>query len=633
MNNDYRNVPIYPDDSDYTTNSPSYYDELARKQKLIQLLTEKIWKYDDEIKEYFKRWEDNLANINREVIEMMIQWLEDGTLDHIINDTIFNWKADKTMVEQIAILPQTFGAKADGIADDTLAIKETIDYAKQHGYSINFGGKKNHYRISEKIIVTGLKQTNFYAQGALLDFTPVPYEQKRDNKLVFKDCFGVNIYGFEIVDYCFEFSDEGQAGAVVIIEQSCENTDFYKNYVHGVNSNMVKGLMGTGIGFYSRNGNCYENKFVNSYGFGVINILWDENSQINVFKNTVINANYSYEVAYNCVNVNLVNNVSIHPRTGHFFLPVMISANLNENENTYKNKIKNIFISKNLCISDPTLYTRGVIIRSYGGPNLTIEHITIENNYFKDTHTMLSISGGSLRSINNIIVHKNIIESNITKRNVIGNGTTDLLMNISIQSFEPAKLFNLVFNKNTIIGNVEGFERLGYINSANNQLENVEITNNKIINGGYASRTKIFDLINGKKTLIKGNTFMDNKQELTFNISKSEMDVIDNKGIWAITDTLNESIIKLVNNKGYAFSQFKDIKLTSNTSFINRDETSRSIPNPKGVEFNTSLVLFNLNEQDDYGRSWVNVTNETITFNISNPLPKDVSFSYTIIEI
>src|SRR5699024_5091881 len=124
-----------------------------------------------------------------------------------------------------------------------------------------------------------------------------------------------------------------------------------------------------------------------------------------------------YEVAYNCVNVNLENNVSIHPRASHFFLPVMISDNLNENENTYKNKIKNIFISKNLCISDPALYTRGVIIRSYGGPNLAIEHITIENNYFKDTHTMLSIANGSLRSINNIVVDKNIIESNITKRN------------------------------------------------------------------------------------------------------------------------------------------------------------------------------------------------------------------------
>ena len=89
-----RRNPFYSDDTDYTTNSPSYYDDLARKQKLIQLLAERIWDYDDEIKEYFKRWEDNLANINREVIEMMIEWLEDGILDDILNEEIMNMKPE-----------------------------------------------------------------------------------------------------------------------------------------------------------------------------------------------------------------------------------------------------------------------------------------------------------------------------------------------------------------------------------------------------------------------------------------------------------------------------------------------------------------------------------------------------------
>lgn len=89
-----RRYPIYPDDTDYTTNSPSYYDDLARKQKLIQLLTDKIWKYDDEIKEYFRRWEHNLETINEDVIEMMIKWAEDGTLDDIINKGLMNQKVE-----------------------------------------------------------------------------------------------------------------------------------------------------------------------------------------------------------------------------------------------------------------------------------------------------------------------------------------------------------------------------------------------------------------------------------------------------------------------------------------------------------------------------------------------------------
>ena len=89
-----RRFPNYPDDTDYNTNSPSYYDDLARKQKLIEMLAKKIWEYDDEIKEYFKRWEDNLENINREVIEMMIQWFEDGTLDVILNEELLNSKPE-----------------------------------------------------------------------------------------------------------------------------------------------------------------------------------------------------------------------------------------------------------------------------------------------------------------------------------------------------------------------------------------------------------------------------------------------------------------------------------------------------------------------------------------------------------
>lgn len=89
-----RRFPIYPDDNDYTTNSPSYYDDLARKQKLIELLSKRIWEYDDEIKEYFRRWEENLETINEDVIEMMVKWFEDGILDEILNEELLNRKPE-----------------------------------------------------------------------------------------------------------------------------------------------------------------------------------------------------------------------------------------------------------------------------------------------------------------------------------------------------------------------------------------------------------------------------------------------------------------------------------------------------------------------------------------------------------
>src|SRR5699024_4700021 len=116
-----RRYPRYPDDADYQTNAPSYYEDLARKQKLIQLLAEKIWEYEETLDltleqitnrlesyiqendnlmtERLEQWDLNLEKFPENVELLLQEWLADGTLDHIINETIFNWKADKTYVD------------------------------------------------------------------------------------------------------------------------------------------------------------------------------------------------------------------------------------------------------------------------------------------------------------------------------------------------------------------------------------------------------------------------------------------------------------------------------------------------------------------------------------------------------
>src|SRR5699024_9857504 len=89
-----RRYPRYPDDADYQTNAPSYYEDLARLQKLFEILSKRIWDYDREIAEYFKRWEENLKNINHEVIKMMIDWLDTGILEDILNNELLNHKPE-----------------------------------------------------------------------------------------------------------------------------------------------------------------------------------------------------------------------------------------------------------------------------------------------------------------------------------------------------------------------------------------------------------------------------------------------------------------------------------------------------------------------------------------------------------
>lgn len=82
-------VPRYNDDSDYTTNAPSYYDDLARKNKLIKVLAEKIGFYDEELAKRFEEWDELIKKFPQNVEDLLIQWMEDGTLDDIINKNIF----------------------------------------------------------------------------------------------------------------------------------------------------------------------------------------------------------------------------------------------------------------------------------------------------------------------------------------------------------------------------------------------------------------------------------------------------------------------------------------------------------------------------------------------------------------
>lgn len=82
-------VPYYNDDSDYTTNAPSYYDDLARFRKMLQYLAEKVGHYDKELQKRFEEWDELIQKFPENVENLLIQWLKDGTLETIINENIF----------------------------------------------------------------------------------------------------------------------------------------------------------------------------------------------------------------------------------------------------------------------------------------------------------------------------------------------------------------------------------------------------------------------------------------------------------------------------------------------------------------------------------------------------------------
>lgn len=84
-----RRAPFYDDNADYNTNSKSYYDDLARKEKLFQILAKRIWEYDEELAKRFEEWDKNLEEFPEDVKKLLEKWLKDGTLADIINKEIF----------------------------------------------------------------------------------------------------------------------------------------------------------------------------------------------------------------------------------------------------------------------------------------------------------------------------------------------------------------------------------------------------------------------------------------------------------------------------------------------------------------------------------------------------------------
>lgn len=111
---DRQSYPFYSDNADYNTNSKSYYDDLARKNKLIEILAKRIWEYDEELAKRFEEWDKNLEEFPEDVEKLLIEWMKDGTLDDIINKNIFkDLNTDINGIKAIIVELQQKNVKQD----------------------------------------------------------------------------------------------------------------------------------------------------------------------------------------------------------------------------------------------------------------------------------------------------------------------------------------------------------------------------------------------------------------------------------------------------------------------------------------------------------------------------------------
>lgn len=168
---------LFNKQADYNTNSPSYYDGLAKYNKVLQILAKMIEEYDEKLDNslenintvltnYTTMLDGKLAGFDDSVMLLLREWIDDGTFEMIINTEIFNHKLDTatfteykenadsvalSFSEQLAQIgtADTYGALGDNSADDTQSLINLFSSGKP----IIILGKNKNYKVSDALFL------------------------------------------------------------------------------------------------------------------------------------------------------------------------------------------------------------------------------------------------------------------------------------------------------------------------------------------------------------------------------------------------------------------------------------------------------------------------------------------------
>lgn len=143
----YTRKPFY-DDSDYKTNALSYYDELARTNKLIQKLAERIGFYDKELEKRFEEWDKQLEELPDELKIMLQDWFDDGILAEILAELMLEEYATEKWVNDVLNNYLTKKEVEKLIDDINKEVNESLD---NKSIQLTVGGGGDFNELSDAI--------------------------------------------------------------------------------------------------------------------------------------------------------------------------------------------------------------------------------------------------------------------------------------------------------------------------------------------------------------------------------------------------------------------------------------------------------------------------------------------------
>lgn len=133
---------------------PTAYDEnmslLQKVNKVIYYLNE-TGKLTNEVVSQWNELMEWVLNdgLEESIVTRLDEMVLDGTLDNIINQTIFS--EINTRLNDLAISVKSYGAKGDGVTDDTQAFKDAISYAIANDKKLVIPFTDQEYLITDTI--------------------------------------------------------------------------------------------------------------------------------------------------------------------------------------------------------------------------------------------------------------------------------------------------------------------------------------------------------------------------------------------------------------------------------------------------------------------------------------------------
>lgn len=121
-------------DHDYTTNAPSYYDELGRKYELIKELSQKVWQYDKTLaeklqllKETMEHYSDlidgKIEDFDDIILSKTEQWIDDNLEDILTQAVQIVWFGLTDDGYFMAVIPEKWSdVRFDTTADGRLVL-------------------------------------------------------------------------------------------------------------------------------------------------------------------------------------------------------------------------------------------------------------------------------------------------------------------------------------------------------------------------------------------------------------------------------------------------------------------------------------------------------------------------------